>query len=285
MTKLFLKLLYRLNLIKWFNFQITKKINGKKVIIPILNGTGFNMVFNNSEPWMDEVLNKIINHKSYSGIFLDVGVNLGQTLLKVKSINENIEYIGFEPNPHCVYYVNELIKANNFKSLNAIPVGISKENTLLELSLFSESETDSAASIIPDFRDKQAVKGKLFVPVFEVNTLKFLNDENIGLIKIDVEGAELEVIQGFENIIMKYKPLILMEILPVYSSENTKRLERQRILEEMLKQKGYDMFRIAKHDTGVKFNLIEEIGIHSNIEDSDYFMIPKDKKIQFDNIL
>ena len=34
--------------------------------------------------------------------FIDVGVNIGQTLLKLKSVSSEIDYIGFEPNPICV---------------------------------------------------------------------------------------------------------------------------------------------------------------------------------------
>ena len=44
----------------------------------------------------------------YKG-FIDVGVNVGQTLLKLKSISSEINYLGFEPNPNCVNYLKNLI--------------------------------------------------------------------------------------------------------------------------------------------------------------------------------
>ena len=47
--------------------------------------------------------------KKKNGAYLDIGVNIGQTLMKLKSVNPKIEYIGFEPNATCVHYVNKLI--------------------------------------------------------------------------------------------------------------------------------------------------------------------------------
>lgn len=50
--------------------------------------------------------------KLRSGTFLDIGVNLGLTLIKVKSVNADRNYIGFKPNPACVFYIEELKRIN-----------------------------------------------------------------------------------------------------------------------------------------------------------------------------
>ena len=54
------------------------------------------------EPWMLQNLVQIAEQAE--GTFVDVGVNLGQTLLAVKSIGEDWDYLGFEPNPCCLFY-------------------------------------------------------------------------------------------------------------------------------------------------------------------------------------
>ena len=63
---------------------------------------------------MSEVIQRLFKLKS--GAFIDVGVNLGQTLLKVAAIDPGRAYVGFEPNPACVDYVWKLIETNNLET-------------------------------------------------------------------------------------------------------------------------------------------------------------------------
>ncbi len=49
-----------------------------------------------------------------SSAVLDVGANVGQTLLKVKSCSAERTWIGFEPNSTCVMYLERLIAVNRF---------------------------------------------------------------------------------------------------------------------------------------------------------------------------
>ena len=82
-------------------------------------------------------------------VLLDVGVNVGQSLIAFKSCYKN-NYYGFEPNPNCLYYLRHLVDRNNFKNVEIIPVGLSSENKLVKF--FSKSDSDSAATIIENLR-------------------------------------------------------------------------------------------------------------------------------------
>ena len=86
-----------------------------------------------------------------------------------------------------------------------------------------------------------------------------------------MEGAELEVLLGLNEWITANNPLILLEILPVYSVENQDRLGRQHKIEELLTNWNYKIARIKKKDQ-VGLENLETIGIHSNIEDCDYLL-------------
>ncbi len=113
------------------------------------------------ELWMCHLLKKILPLKE--GIFIDVGVNIGQTLLKLRSVDSSREYIGFEPNPHCVYYVEALIKENGFLNGRLIPVGLLDRDAVLELNLYSDGNTDSQASMVAELRQDKIYR-KIFVP-------------------------------------------------------------------------------------------------------------------------
>lgn len=205
-------------------------LNGRKFNIPIVSRIGLDNL-SMSELWMIDLLKILVklNLRAGSACFVDVGVNVGQTLLKVKSVSAEMDYIGFEPNPLCIFYINNLIKSNKFGDCRIIPVGLSDSTDLGTLHFFNNSLVDSSATLIPDFRPVNKIDRTEYVPVFGLEQIK----DKVGLLdfsilKIDVEGAELEVLKSFRCSIEKAKPIILIEILPVYDMENTSRLERQR---------------------------------------------------------
>ncbi len=79
-------------------------------------------------------------------------------------------------------------------------------------------------------------------------------NHEIGFIKIDVEGHELDVIKGSHNLIKKYKPCMLIEIEERHSGQKT----RDTILK--IKELGYecyyvdDEFQICPYDFSNKLD-------------------------------
>lgn len=257
-----------------FNFVVRSKVNSKYFKIPILGNLGISNL-SISEQWMVDLLKVLLSIEANK--FVDVGVNIGQTLLKVKSVNPEIEYHGFEPNPSCIFYVHKLIKVNSIKNTTLYPIGISTKTELSELNFHYESETDGSASIIKDF-NKKKINRKEYIPLFDINTMKKKVDfDKMSILKIDVEGAELEVIKSFEEEIKRNKPFIIMEILPVYNKkENPDRFKRQNNLLDALHSIGYVTFRIIKEKNNlIAVKEIQTIEIHSDLNKCDYLFVPK----------
>jgi hypothetical protein len=99
----------------------------------------------------------------------------------------------------------------------------------------------------------------------------------MGIVKIDVEGAELDVLLGMRDAILRDRPVILLEVLPVYSAQNVDRLRRQEELETTLRQWDYAMWRVRKN--GKEFDRLEEvgeIGIHGDLSRCDYVCVPRE---------
>jgi FkbM family methyltransferase len=85
------------------------------------------------------------------GGLLDVGANLGQTLVKYRAAEPERPYVGFEPNPFCTHYLRELNRVNRFNA-QFIPVGLGDRTDLIRFSSFSDSPADPMATTVPKFR-------------------------------------------------------------------------------------------------------------------------------------
>lgn len=253
--------------------QLLIEIQDQTIKIPVISDMSCTL----TEGWMVRLLETLLKQKD--GVFLDVGVNLGQTLIKVKAIAPTITYVGFEPNPACVFYVKELIKINQFENCTLIPVGLFTEDTILSLECIYDNPVDSAASLIKDFRPDRTVYHTIAVPVFLFQTVaKTVAIAPIGIVKIDVEGAELEVVQSLYQTLHDSRPIVLLEVLPVYSDQNRMRQARQTELEHLFKQLNYVFFRVTKtvEDGFIGLQTIDAIGIHADLTRCDYVVMPKE---------
>jgi FkbM family methyltransferase len=264
----------------------TIDIKDQTIQIPILKTFDSDLACDLTETWMIAVLEHLLDQNP--GTFLDVGVNLGQTLIKVKGLEPGRKYIGFEPNSTCVVYAKALIKANQFKDCTIVPAGLFTEDALLSLECMDDGDADSSASLIKGFRPDENIQHRILVPVFQFKTIApSLNLESVGLIKIDVEGAELEVIQSLYPVFLDWRPITLLEVLPVYSEANKMRQQRQEQLEELFSDLNYSFFRVEKtHDhefSGLR--KIETIGIHSDLSQCDYVVVPNELVATLSDVL
>lgn len=266
MQTLIKKVLNRLKLLPYVNLTTAQTINGRRLKIPVVKG----MWAGETEAWMVNVLKKL--EPVFNKAFIDVGVNTGETLIKAWSVFGNLHYIGFEPNPACVYYVEKLVACNYMKNITLVPVGIACNNGLMKLQYYYDNDADSTASLVEGFRPGSVVHHYQYVPVFSYEKIKdLLPVSNRAILKIDVEGGEQEVIESLVPWITANHPVILVEILPVYHAENEDRLKRQRRIESLAAEMGYVITRINKQDN-VSLLPVREIGIHGDVDNCDYLL-------------
>jgi FkbM family methyltransferase len=268
------RLLARLSggrLIQHVNFTLHGSLNGRRLRIPVLAGTGLmKRPFWEQEPWLDRALGALL--QTADGAVVDVGVNLGQTLLKVKTLRPDARYVGFEPNPQCVVYVRRLIAENRFSDCTVAPFGLSDRGEAR--SLFAEDATDSSATVIEGFRGKQGTWARTPVAVLPGDeALESLRVGRVGLIKIDVEGAELEVVRGLRETLRRDQPHVVCEILPTHDESDRRwafRKPRQDALLDLLRGAGYRMFRLLETGGAMRLEAIES---HGDLALSNYAFV------------
>jgi FkbM family methyltransferase len=222
---------------------------------------------------------------------LDVGVNIGQTYIKFKQINQSAKYIGFEPNPVCYDYSKKLLELNNDQNSILVPVGLGEKSGLI--SFYASTQASSDGTMIEQLRINNANITKQIIPVFRFDDIygDFDLSGNI-VIKIDVEGAELNVIQGMHNFILEKQPIIICEVLHADAQEkqdfNKKRNDE---LVEILRKLDYVIYKIIKDFSVADFSGITVVtrfseGIWDPINspaECDYIFAPSKIVLDFLN--
>jgi len=261
-----------------FNFNIPRKLNGKKMIVPVKSGIKVTI---SGEKWMSEMLKLLFKYSN--GTFLDIGVNLGQTLAKVKTIDPGRNYIGIEPNPSCIFYLQHLIKANNWQKTTLVPTGVYTSDCLL--NLVGEHETHGSSTVIDDFKDESRFSeffSKL-VPLMSFDTIEnAIPDDTISFIKIDVEGAELEVMQSLQDAIKKHRPIILLE---VWQNNNDQlKISRADKLNDIVKSLNYAVLSWIEIGHPPFFQDLKD-SILGESETDNFILLPNENKEEIIKVL
>jgi FkbM family methyltransferase len=234
---------------------------------------GLEYIYVADDPWMRQVLEKLKLNEN--DCILDIGVNIGQTFLNIKSVHPNIKIIGFEPNPYCIYYLSDLIEANNLRNISLYNIALSDQSGTGTLYL-QDTFWDVRGTLIEGFRKNSNSHAINIVKCRGDEIDEIISTKNIRLIKVDVEGSELKVIHGLTKIIKKAKPFIICEILPVYNETNTLRYDNQKEIEALLKKINYGIYLIEKDRNNNFISLIKlkTIPVHNDPDRCEYLFMP-----------
>lgn len=256
------------------------QLNQTSITVPIGSKIGLDHL-EYSPSWITKLIQVFLSNKE--GTFIDIGANTGQTLLDflAAGCQKEVKYFGFEPNPKCINFLGDFIRVNQLDNCSVVPVGLSDSTTVLPLYFSSDNSIDTAASILsikPWRTDKQ------FIPCYCFDSIReIIGIHAISLIKIDVEGAELQVLKGMRNSLMEYRPFVICEVLYAdHIDDWDDYVQRRVVLMELLFDLGYITFQLQKIDNKIK----ELVSINSfpvkrwsyeNAAECDYLFVPKEK--------
>jgi FkbM family methyltransferase len=149
---------------------------------------------------------------------LDIGANYGTHTLYIANLikknNNGGKVYTFEIQPKILDLLQENINLNNLNEyidINNFGLG----NTDGEMDLIIPNDYNShenPGGISLNNNDLNEKNHKIKVPIKRLDELSL---SNISIIKIDVEGFELEVFEGGKQTIIDNKPIIIIEIWDV----------------------------------------------------------------------
>lgn len=226
-----------------FNFHLSSSVNGKAIIVPLKGNNGLETHW--TPGWKTDVVKALCNLGD--GVFVDIGANIGQTLIDHFVSETATRYVGFEPNPTCINYLNDLIKSNSLSQYMVLPIGLAGEAKLLPLYSRVGIDEDDCATTIKGLAPKVEVVSQ-YVPCYDFDYVREnLGLERIGLIKIDVEGGELEVLKGMRKTLETLQPTILCEVLFTdANAEHTFNTAKNKEIMQILNDFDYKVWQIIK---------------------------------------
>ena len=171
------------------------------------------------EPNLTKLFEKIIkqlDQKKEDGCFYDIGANIGLYSWLCRDLSSNRKILAFEPDPKNFQLLQMTKENSKIKDINLFNIALSNR---MDTVSFQQDTLTSATGMISDGQTPWIEKylGQETNSI-QVNT-DYLDNKTFkthepSLIKIDVEGHELEVIKGGEKRLSQNKPLLLIESFP-----------------------------------------------------------------------
>ena len=146
-------------------------------------------------------------------LVIDIGANVGQSLIQYRSLYPDAEYIGFEPNSVSSSMIVRLIAMNNLKRCRIFTIGVGPEFSTQELLIDANRLDDPTATVVKDCHPEAA--SRVALPIIISPLQHLLPDLELSpntLIKIDVEGFEVDVLESLGDL-ADHRPTIVSEVL------------------------------------------------------------------------
>ena len=182
-----------------------------------------------SEPETISLLTFVADQVERPVVLVDVGANIGEMVVAMAGRPAVARVIAFEPHPICVEACNRNLALNDLRADVR--------------SLLVADGTAQPYVIDPDYAPTSGIQPKAanteLMPTVRLDDELSVSDPCILL--IDVEGAELAVLQGGQSFIRQQRPLIIFEYTSLLQRDRFTLAQVRGVLGA-----GYELFRLRQ---------------------------------------
>jgi len=155
-----------------------------------------------------------------NGVVFDVGANIGQySLLASKLMGQTGKIYAFEPSLDIQSKLKRNIALNNFRNIEVVPCAVAASSGVMKFYSANEVANQGVGSLMPVQEYRSNIRSNEGVDVDVVSLDDFCETRNIGrvdVLKIDVEGFDLEVLKGAKKLMKNNPDLVIMsEVEPM----------------------------------------------------------------------
>jgi FkbM family methyltransferase len=167
-------------------------------------------------------------------VILDCGAHIGNcAILFSRLAGQNGRVIALEPFQDSFEILSERIKRLKLDNITAIKKGVWNKNATLSLHVF---ENTISCKIVDDTADVR-LGGKSQIDCITIDDLMDeLKLTRLDMIKMDIEGAEIEALQGTRTTIRRFSPRFAIASYHIRNKKKT-----CHTVEQWLERKGYSV--------------------------------------------
>jgi FkbM family methyltransferase len=145
-------------------------------------------------------------------VFLDIGANAGYfSLLASRRVGESGKVLAIEPNPAMANQLLQNVQRSRLTNVAIIEAACSDSVEVRDLYVGNAYNTGNSSLSHDNLAWTKSVK-------VNCATVDLLIEQyglyHVDLVKIDVEGAELQVLQGMQTTLKRFRPKIITELSP-----------------------------------------------------------------------
>jgi FkbM family methyltransferase len=187
--------------------------------------------------WLNEE-NSFYSLKTYTGIFkdrdhtkmtkfpaksdlviVDLGANEGFYTLKAREMAPKAKIIAVEPNPSAFRTLKRNVTSNKLRNIIIMNKAITSRIGKISFEIIKGQTSIGGLKVYEKYRKRGKLK-KIIVDSITLEKLCKLNNvKNMDLLKMDVEGSELDILKNSENIL----PCIKKVVVEYHEAQKTKK--------------------------------------------------------------
>ncbi|MEN9917160.1 MAG: hypothetical protein RLY40_1092 [Pseudomonadota bacterium] len=190
-------------------------------------------------------------------VFFDIGAHIGFYSMAVAKLNKTIKIYSFEPIPQTFELLNNNILINEFNNVYSFNIGLLNKNKKVIFFLNPTMSGNASAENIAESVDIEQVS--VNVTLLDDFFCKLQLDK-LDVIKCDVEGSELLVLQGGIKSITQHTPILFIEMLRKWSKKFN---YHPNDIIQLLTNLGYRCF-ISKNKKLIEFFSMNEETVTTN---------------------
>lgn len=257
-----------------YNYQ-SSSIQGIDICVPYLPEYNFRFLVNTKdiigwkifffgeyEESTNQLLRKFVRPGDH---ILEAGANNGsETLLLSRLAGEGKVY-AFEPIPHVFNRLKFNVEINGLgKNIVLSQIALGEENKTVYFNIFPLNYANQGMS--SKYGNNQMTTKIEVEQVTLDSWVERNNIPKIDFLKMDIQGAEIDLIKGGKNSLQKFKPVVFTEAAESWLDI--------KVLYRLLKELNYKVYFIGEK----KYNLMES---ESNIRSGNWLAVPEGREITF----
>lgn len=161
----------------------------------------------------DPVLQALRPHVSREAICIDAGANIGLYTLAMSSLAPDGRVHAFEPSPTAFGHLQENLQVNRVTNAEASPFALGSGTGTVQFHDFSFFSAGSFAADEASLLTSESYGSSVSeTPVTTIDSVVAERGlPRVDFLKIDVEGAELSVLDGAADMLAKHRPTVILE--------------------------------------------------------------------------